>query len=112
MRQRWIVLGVMGFVLTAGVWSEPFEMEYDPQEGGLWAWVKLGTMVNGWCDYDGKVNAEQTYTDDGRTIFYGWTDADVARLGGGAGRLLPNITMILIRRLKICIWRTREGRWG
>jgi len=86
MRQRWIVLGVMGFVLTAGVWSEPFEMEYDPQEGGLWAWVKLGTMVNGWCDYDGKVNAEQTYTDDGRTIFYGWTDADVARLGGGAVR--------------------------
>ncbi len=63
-------------------------MEYDPEGMGLSAWVKLGTMVNGWCDYDGKVNAEQTFIDGGRTIFYGWTDADVARLGGGAVRAI------------------------
>lgn len=88
MKQRWIVYGLVMYVLSAAVWSEPFEMEYDPEGMGLSAWVKLGTMVNGWCDYDGKVNAEQTFMDGGRTIFYGWTDADVARLGGGAVRAI------------------------
>jgi|GEM_PF-1681117 len=88
MKQRWIVYGLVMYVLSAAVWSEPFEMEYDPEGMGLSAWVKLGTMVNGWCDYDGKVNAEQTFIDGGRTIFYGWTDADVARLGGGAVRAI------------------------
>ncbi len=88
MKQRWIVYGLVMYVLSVAVWSEPFEMEYDPEGMGLSAWVKLGTMVNGWCDYDGKVNAEQTFMDGGRTIFYGWTDADVARLGGGAVRAI------------------------
>lgn len=88
MKQRWIVYGAVMFALAAAAWSEPIEMEYNPEGMGLSAWVKLGTMVNGWCDYDGKVNAEQTYMDGGRTIFYGWTDADVARLGGGAVRAI------------------------
>ncbi len=68
--------------------AEPFEAWTDPEPAGLSAWVKLGTMANGWCDYDGKVTAEDTFIDNGRTVFYGWTDADVARPGGGSVRAI------------------------
>lgn len=78
-----IVLILMLCIVNA--WAEPFELESDPDGGvGLSAWVKLGTEEMGWCDYDGKVSAEDTFIIGGNKIFYGWANADVAKLGGGS----------------------------